>query len=61
MLPMFPNFLSTHCKQQKKRFDGSQRVLKICGYYGLRTPPYKLVSDFMGYMHTSSPFACPYR
>ncbi|XP_030960212.1 superoxide dismutase [Fe] 3, chloroplastic isoform X2 [Quercus lobata] len=27
---------------QKRRFDRSQRASKICGYHGLRTPPYKL-------------------
>lgn len=27
---------------QQRRFDRSQRASKICGYHGLRTPPYKL-------------------
>ena len=49
---MFPKFLSTQCKQQKRRFDGSQRASNFFAYYGLRTPPYKLVSELIGYMHS---------
>ena len=40
-------------EKRRRRFDGSQRASKICGYYGLRMPPYKLVSGFNGYMQFS--------
>lgn len=43
---MFHNFLCTQSKQQERWFSRSQGASKVFAYYGLRAPPYKLVSNY---------------